>query len=205
MNTTATYTAAIHSLVNTTNGADIPKGFVQISANQREVKGTTLDPAMRYRNFMMAELTLPTIDDRFRSVLLEKLYSLAKERFEADMEDSKRLATYVVTADYTVEGLLAFYATDAKSGRMTKESIGVWFDASATAAYITSKNAEQTAKYREAFCKLASPNHGMNPNSCRAMLAILQPGDMENAVTAGLASKLSATIKKSEESTLETL
>jgi hypothetical protein len=194
-------------LVNTTNGSEVPQGMVQLSSNLRETASKAPTPEQRYRNVLIKELILSaSVEDKFKPVLLDKLYSLAKERFEEAMEASNRLATTVPQEDYTIAGLLSFYATDAKSGRMTKESILDWFNTSTTQAYITGKVGEAKAKvYGEQYAKFASPNHGVNPNTCRALLATLQPEDMSYAIPAALASKMQATISKSEQSLIAAL
>ncbi len=210
MNATST-TLNSMILVNTTNGADIPKGYVQLSANMREMKDKQgnvipLDPAMRYRNAIIPELVLPaSVETRFQSVLLEKLYAIAKAQFDNHMEESKRHATHIDPANYTLAGILAYYETDVTSGRMTKESVGAWFDGTDTAKFINQKDATQTAKYRGFFMKMASPNHGINVNTCRAMLAVMQEGDLDSAMGKGIANKLAATIEKSEVSQLPML
>lgn len=189
--------------VNTTNGATIKTGFVQISADIREVtKDGVVVKAVadheRYRNIVIPELLLPQVEDSLRLILLAKLYELAAEQFKSLMTDSNRMATTVELADYTVTGLLKFYNTDAKNGRMTKEAISEWFSSSATATYIKGKNAGALKGYADNYAKVASPNHGLNPNTCRSLIAVLQPADTTHAIAAFIVTRLQQTITKSE-------
>lgn len=196
--------------INTTNGAAIPAGYVQISCDIRDTEKVTVDANNRYRNILIKELSLPQIEDKLRPVLLDKLYSLAKEQFDDLMKSSNRMAREVNQADYTVTGILSYYATDAKSGRVTKESILEWFDGSATKAYLMAAFAakgtpQAVTGYRDSYAKLASPNHGIGPNTCRSILAVLQAGDLNNAVCEAVAKRLQTTIEKSEASTVAAL
>lgn len=197
-------------LVNTTNGATIPTGMVQISSDIRDTDKVKVNDNQRYRNILIKELSLPQVEDKLRPVLLDKLYSLAKEQFDDLMKSSNRMAKEVNQADYTVTGILSYYATDAKSGRVTKESILEWFDGSETKAYLLDAFMKKgtpnaVTGYRDSYGKLASPNHGIGPNTCRSILAVLQAGDLNNPVCEAVVKRLQATIEKSEASTVAAL
>ena len=194
--------------INTTNGATIPAGMVQISCDIRDTEKVKVDDNNRYRNILIKELSLPQVEDKLRPVLLDKLYSLAKEQFDDLMKSSNRMAREVNQTDYTVTGILSYYATDAKSGRVTKESILEWFDGSSTKAYLIDaflkKGTPQAINgYRDSYAKLASPNHGIGPKTCRSILAVLQADDLSNPVCEAVVKRLQATIEKSEVTLVE--
>lgn len=197
-------------LVHTTNTSEANGAEVQISANVRETKESKVTDAMRYRNIWIPEFSLPSVEDKFRPLLLSKLYELAKSRFEQDMEESGRLATKVPASSYTIPALLDYFSAVATSNRLTKESIEAWFKDSATRAYIVSKKDEATAtKYGAQYAKFASPNHGVNPPTCIALLATLQTPDIEgdkaSAVAQSIATRLQTTIDKANASQVEAL
>lgn len=202
--------------INTTNtpADELPKAHALISANARDTDKVKVPPEQRYRNVLIPELSLPSVEDKFRAVLLDKLYSLASERFTGLMQETKRMATTLNADDYTVAGLLAYYATDASNGRMTAESIKDWFKDSTTAAFILNAATKKVGTagapgivegYAINYAKLASPNHGLNPNTCTALLAILQPEDLKHPIPVALASKLQATINKATVSAVAAL
>ena len=188
--------------VNTTNGATILPGMVQISADTRDTANVTVAADQRYRNILIKELVLSGTEDKLKPILLAKLYSLAAEQFKEFMDSTGRTGRTVDQNAYTVDGLLRFYSTEAKSGRMTKESVLEWFDSSATRQFINGKNPAAVAGYRENYAKLASPNHGVNPNTCTALLAVIQDSDTTHPVCAAIATKMQATIDKANKSVL---
>lgn len=197
-------------LVHSTNTSEANGAEVQISANARETAANKVSDAQRYRNIWIPEFSLPSIEDKFRPVLLSKLYELAKSRFELDMEESNRLATQVPASNYSLSGLLDFFATQSLSGRMTKEAVEAWFIGSATRAYIVSKKDEATAtKYGQQYAKMASPNHGVNPPTCTALLSVMQPADLSgetaSSVATAIATRLQQTIDKANTSQVEAL
>jgi hypothetical protein len=198
-------------LVNTTNGAEIPADHVQISSNLRETEkmvkeGKSVPADQRYRNAIIKALEVPSIEERFRPLVLDTLYTVAKSRFEKWMEETNRSAKEIESEDYTVDSLLAWYATDAVSGRMTKEQVVAWFKAGDTYKLVNEKKGEkQAASWLELFGKMASPNHGVNPNTCRVLLAGMQPLDAASEIGKAIAVKLGNTIAKSETSQVEGL
>lgn len=192
-------------LVNTTNGTEVPKGYVLISDNMRETKGNTVTPETRYRNILIPEFDLSEVSDKFRSVLAAKMYELAKARLEVANEESNRMIRQLPPEEFTVSSLLEFFGRRVESNRLTGESVGLWFDASATAQKIKSKAPEKLQKFRDLFVKTASPNHGINPNTCQALLATLESSDVESSIGATLAGKWQATIEKSKASEVESL
>lgn len=193
-------------VVHSTNTSEGAATEVQISANLRETKDSKVTDAQRYRNIWIPEYSLPSVEDKFRPVLLSKLYDLAKQRFELDMEESSRLATKVPASNYTLAGLLEFFASQSVSGRITKESAEAWYKESAVRAYILGKKDEATAaKYGLYYTKLASPNHGTNPKDATSLLAMIQPADLETTIGAAFATRLQQTIDKANTSQVEAL
>lgn len=193
-------------VVNTTNETQPEKGQVMISANLRETEKKQVKPEERYRNIIIAEFSLPSVEDKFRPVLLEKLYELAKSRLEAEMVESNRMARQVPCSNYTIEGLLDYYSQVAVSGRLSKEAVESWFADSETRKYILGKKDEATAKkWGDLYAKLASPNHGINPQTCTALLAAIQPKDLESNIASAIATRMQQTIDKSNQSLVEAL
>ncbi len=193
-------------LVNTTTGTPIPTGCVLITANLRTTDDRPVADEERYRNIVIPEFSILSVPAQFQSILLAKLYELAKLRFESAMKDSNRMLSVVPADDYTISSLLAWFATHAASGRLSKESVTTWFLASATYALVLDrKGTTEAQKWVELFAKLASPNHGVNPNTCRILLASLQPADLATDIGESIAGKLGATVAKSEQSQVEGL
>jgi hypothetical protein len=203
-------------VVNTTNGTEYATGEVLITANLRETKGSNIPADQKHRNIVISEFSLPSVEDKFRTVLLEKFYELAKARLEVFMEESNRMLREIPAEAFTIDSLLAFFSERVQSSRLTGETVGAWFDTSATAKYLTAKlnqkhqdnttaAAAALRKYRDLFVKTASPNHGINPNTCQSLLAVLQDGDKESNIYAALATKWNATITKSQASEVDSL
>lgn len=192
-------------IVNTTNNAVIPLGFVQISADIRDTDKKTVSPEERYRNILIKELAILSVEDKLKPVLLAKFYELAADQFKETMSNTGRMARTVECSAYTVDGLLRHYVSDAKSGRMTKESVLEWFDSSATKQFIASKNANAVFVYRENYAKLASPNHGVSVQSCTALLSVVQDADTSHAVCVSIVNKMQTTIDKAGKSELVAL
>lgn len=209
--TTITRDGVTYLCVNTTNGSDVPVGFSLITANLRETKDSKITPEQKHRNVVIPEFSLPQVEDKFRSVLLEKFYELAKSYLEAKMEESNRMLREIPAADFSIDSLLRYFSERVQSSRMTGEAVAAWFDASATIQALTKRfgdSAEGKAKLqkvRTLYVKTASPNHGINPKTCESLLATLDDGDKESAIYTALATKWNATIQKSQASEVDFL
>jgi hypothetical protein len=204
------------ALVNTTNGTEVPAGFAMITANLREVKGSSITADQKHRNVVIPEFTCPeSVEKKFAPVLIDKFYSLAKDYLEVQMTESNRMLREIPLSAFSIDNLLSFFARVAVSSRLTSESVGAWFDSSATGKAIVAKVAAKTEdaaqratmlkKYRDLFCKTASPNHGINPNTCTVLLTLLSEDDKESNVYETLANRWQATITKSQESEVDSL
>lgn len=192
--------------VNTTNGDNIPAGFVLISNNLRDTKEVKPTAEQRYRNVVIPELSIPSVESRFIPMLLEALYGVATRRFAALMEETNRNAKEVSSDDYTLSALLSYYETEATSGRLNKQQVLDWFKAGDTfAAVLLKKGDKEAAKWVELFGKFASPNHGVNPNTCRVLLASMQPKDAASDIGKAIAASMQRTISKSEATQVEGL
>lgn len=195
-------------LVHTTNTVEPDKGETLISANLRETKEKKVTDEQRYRSIAIAEFSLPTVEDKFRKVLVSKFYELAKERLEDLMAESNRMLREVNCSLFTVESLLEYYAIVAVSQRLTGDAVAAWFDNSSTGKYIVQRCGTDTAKlkkFRDFYIKTASPNHGINPKTCEALLATMQVEDAASGIGETLAGKWQATIKKSQDSEVDSL
>lgn len=198
-------------LVNTTNGSEVPNGYAMVTSNLRETKGSNIPAAQKHRNIVIKEFSLPEVQDKFRAVLIDKFYGLAKARLDAYMEESNRMLPQVPCSAFTIDALLEYFSQVAVSNRLTGEAVGAWFDTSATGKYIAERCGADEAgkakarKYRDLFVKTASPNHGINPNTCTTLLATLQEEDKESSIYSALATKWQATITKSQQSEVDSL
>lgn len=197
-------------VVNTTTGTDPAAGFVVIDANLKETAKTGVIPADRkHRNITIPEFVLgETVPKQFQSVLLAKIYELAKSYLADVMFESDRMLKEIPVEEMTIDSLLAYFGRVAVSQRLSAESVAAWFDSSATGAWIKSRAGDDAAKlktYRDLFVKSAAPNHGINPNTCTALLATLQDADKEHKIYEALATKWQATVTKSQESSAPAL
>lgn len=199
-------------LVHTTNTSAPNPAEILITANLRETAKQTVKDDQRYRNVCIPEFSLPEVEDRFRKVLIEKFVELAKSFLEDKMDESARMMREIPQSSFSIDSLLGYAARVAVSGRMTGEQVAAWFDTSHTGQYIKEKvqgtdaeKAAQVKKYRDLFVKTASPNHGINPNTCTALLATMRKEDTETTVGAALATKWQATITKSSASEIDSL
>lgn len=204
-------------LVNTTNGSDIPAGHAMITANLKETKGNVIPVETKHRNVVLPEYVCPdSVDKKFQSVLINTFYNLAKQRLEVAMEESNRMARELPLSEFSIDSLLSFFSRVAISTRLTGESVAAWFDSSATGKSIAAKIAAKSdwteakrqsegKKYRDLFVKTASPNHGINPNTCTVLLAMLDDTDKESNMYETLAARWQATITKSQNSEVDAL
>lgn len=195
--------------VGTTNGADVPEGGVILTANVRETKGNTCPVERKHRNVVIPEYILPeSVPKQFQCVLLDKFYSLAKQYLETVMEESDRMAREIPVEAFSIPSLLEFFGRVAVSNRLTGETVGLWFDASATGKSIMAKCAAKgtsVQKYRDLFIKTASPNHGINPNTCTVLLALMDESDSAEGIGATLVNRWNATVQKSQNSEVDAL
>ena len=192
-------------IVSSTNGTEPESNEVFITANLRETKGSTLNPALRYRNICIPEFSFPDVPKELVRIVIAKFNDLAKDRFEDAMLESNRSAVSLPLEMFSKASLLQYFSTVSVSQRLTGEMVAAWFDASATAKKIAAKAPEKMKAYRDLFIKTASPNHGINPNTCTALLATMEEADAEGGIGETLAGKWAATVKKSQESEVSAL
>lgn len=198
----------VQFIVHTVNTNEVPANCIKIDANIRNSKSQQVAEDQRYRNIVIPEFSLPNIEDKFRVVLITKFEELAKARFEGEMKENRSAKT-VLASNYTIDSLLEFFSTQATSNRLTAAAIEEWFKNSETRKFIISRKDETTAdKYGKLYAKVASPNHGINPPTCTALIAAIQTGDLEaesTTVVEAITSRLQATIDRANKSEVDML
>lgn len=199
-------------VVNTVPPSELPNGTILVRSDLRKSATKAPTEAEKHRSIAIVAPSTDGVPSKFASLLQEKLAEIATAKFTAAMEATNRLATTVPVSDYTVDALLQFAAVQSESRRLSSETIGNWFDSSATLKGLQAagKNEKQQATWKAMLSKLASPNSGITKEVATMLLAGIAEADVEAEEPAGtiaqqLTSRLQAIINRKEENLLEML
>lgn len=188
--------------ISTTNTLEPGHGELLIMSAKKATATAPLLPEDRYRCLIIKEWDLSGLCvDKVRGILFDALLELAKGYLTAN-RDKK----FLPASSFSVDSLLSFAQETAASGRITNESILVWFKGTMTCAKIKSKRNDETAmRYAALYAKCSSPNPGFSKQEATVLAGNMEPGDAETRIGSFILEKLDKIMNKQEEFSLELL
>jgi hypothetical protein len=188
--------------ISTTNTLEAGPGELLIMSAKKATAMVPLNPEERYRCVVIKEWDLSGLCvDKVRGVLFDSFFELAKCYLAAN-RDKKFLPANA----FSIDSLLSFDQETAASGRITNESILIWFKGTATCAKIKSKRNDETAmKYAALYAKCSSPNPGFSKQEATVLAGNMEPQDAETRIGGFILEKLDKIMNKPEEFSLELL
>lgn len=149
----------------------------------------------RSRWMLIPELSVPSVPSAFTGLVLETLYKVARDQFDALWTETPQLQE-VDSALFTVDSLLLYWGKKAESARLNVNSIQAWFDSSTLRTRIMkmeeAKRPAALKKYStNGFCKLAAPVIDFSEKECGDLLGLLnKEEDQENTILRQIAARL---------------
>lgn len=139
----------------------VPAGRIEIRASWKssEKKGRTVDPSRAHRSIHIHEWDMSTVPSKFdaivRSALVRVAVTVLESLCDSGDDSGANMVREASAALFTVDALLAHAARKAESTRLSADTIGAWFDASALAAWIRSTKGDAAPRltkiYRDLF------------------------------------------------------
>jgi hypothetical protein len=156
----------------------------------------------------MPEISLRDVPSRFELVLSEKIYEIARAQLAQLWTDEPGI-TEAPAALFTEDGILAYWAREAASQRLSTDTIHAWFVTSTIGSRIAkieedNKRAAMTKKYRDdGFAKIAAPVIPFNQQECAQLLDQLnkeaeQDSTIFKQMTARLRNRIAELSKQRE-------
>ena len=131
----------------------------------------------RSRWIVIPELSVPSVPSAFTSIVLDTLYKVARDQFDALWAETPQLSELDESL-FTVDSLLLYWGKKAESARLNINGIQAWFDASTLRTRIMkmdeAKRPASIKKYStDGFCKLAAPLIDFSEQECSQLLDLL--------------------------------
>lgn len=167
----------------------VPAGRIEIRATWKssEKKGRTVEATRAHRSIHVQEWDLSAVPSKFDAIVRQALVRVAVSVLESACDtldgSGANMVREIAPALFTVDALLAHATRKAESTRLSAESIGAWFDASALAAWIKGTKGDAAARILKVY---------------RDLLATCTTIDRVKALTQQNADNLKAALLKPE-------
>lgn len=168
---------------------------VVISARRNKPKdGPELPADQKARFIVVPELSVPSVPSAFTSLVLDTLYTIARDQLDSLWRDNPQLSE-VPQALFSVDSLLMYQAKRAEGGRLNTDSIAAWFKGSTLAGRIAKMPEAQIPatmkKYGAGFAKIAAPLINLSVKEMRDLLDLLnKEADQEATILRQMAARM---------------
>ena len=158
--------------------------------------GPELATHERARFVLIPEFSMESVPSKFVTVLSEKLMEIASAQLKEIWADQPGVAE-VPAALFNLDGILAYAAKKAEAGRLSADTIGVWWKTSQLFERISkmedaAKRDANLLKYgKNGMFKIAAPVIPFSLEECEQLLKRLNDEpDQENTILKQMAARL---------------
>jgi len=186
-----------------TTSLETEVGTYKLEYSRRSTEKNPIDAAQRYRAALIGEdqlrIDAGAVPSKFTVLLQSTIYDLAQTKFQKEMLESNMLATTINPSSYTIDAVLAFWATKRESEKVDAATITAWLTASAT---LKQPGFEDGTKKRAVWLnripKIAAPAYKASFSQAEAasILAQFNDADLENPIGAFVATRLNTIIEQ---------
>jgi hypothetical protein len=165
--------AMLHVFTTEQKPAEGQETVVARTRNGKNEDGSKREVANenRLRCIVIPELTVDGIPSKFQSLVMSALRELAVAQLSSIWKQEP-MVKEVPAAIWTVDSLLLFAAREAESKRLTKETLGAWFDESDLCKRIMDKkDAKLLTKWKELILGVAAPTFLETQKNCESIIS----------------------------------